>query len=354
MNKFGVLMRLNIRNRLAALRGGGLRGESGKGKAGKIATGFFVGLAYLMILAMVIFFEFAVFESLKAIGCPELLLSMALTVVMAGMVLMSFFYVLTSLYYGRDITFLASLPATSRTIFGAKLSEVLLGETGIAAVALLPAMVLYGVNVPVDVFYWVRMVLVVLTSAMMPVSLTALLATVVVRLTGGSKHKDAVTILYSILIMVLVLWIEFSFMGSTNDDGDHECDDSDAGESTGAHAPTGAGVSAVLVGDAGLAGRLAAFAGLCGLLGGLLRAVLGAAGAAVSAALLVPDGERYFASAEQGEGEGCASAQSADGAVSAGVQGGTAHADLCLQQPCGNYYDACHADRGAVQCAERG
>lgn len=30
---------------------------------------------------------------------------MALTVVMAGMVLMSFFYVLTSLYYGRDITF---------------------------------------------------------------------------------------------------------------------------------------------------------------------------------------------------------------------------------------------------------
>ena len=207
MNKFGVLMRLNIRNRLAALRGGGLRGESGKGKAGKIATGFFVGLAYLMILAMVIFFEFAVFESLKAIGCPELLLSMALTVVMAGMVLMSFFYVLTSLYYGRDITFLASLPATSRTIFGAKLSEVLLGETGIAAVALLPAMVLYGVNVPVDAFYWVRMVLVVLTSAMMPVSLTALLATVVVRLTGGSKHKDAVTILYSIFIMVLVLWI---------------------------------------------------------------------------------------------------------------------------------------------------
>ena len=83
MNKFGVLMRLNIRNRLAALRGGGLRGESGKDKAGKIATGFFIGLAYLMILAMVIFFEFAVFESLKAIGCPELLLSMALTVVMA-------------------------------------------------------------------------------------------------------------------------------------------------------------------------------------------------------------------------------------------------------------------------------
>lgn len=173
-----------------------------------------------MILAMVIFFEFAVFESLKAIGCPELLLPMALTVVMVGMVLMSFFYVLTSLYYGRDITFLASLPATSRTIFGAKLSEVLLGETGIAAVALLPAMVLYGVNVPVDAFYWVRMVLVVLTSAMMPVSLTALLATVVVRLTGGGKHKDAVTILYSILIMVLMLGIEFSFMGSTNDDGD--------------------------------------------------------------------------------------------------------------------------------------
>ena len=128
MSSFSVLMRLQIRNRLAVLRGGGLRGTDGKLKTGKLVGGVFILLAYLMILGMVVGFEFLLFEGLKAIGQPELLLSMALTVVMAGMVFMSFFYVLTSLYYGRDTAFLASLPVTSRTVFGTKLTEILLGK----------------------------------------------------------------------------------------------------------------------------------------------------------------------------------------------------------------------------------
>ena len=146
MSSFSILMRLQIRNRLAVLRGGGLRGTDGKLKTGKLVGGVFILLAYLMILGMVVGFEFLLFEGLKAIGQPELLLSMALTVVMAGMVFMSFFYVLTSLYYGRDTAFLASLPVTSRTVFGTKLTEILLGETGIAALALLPAIILYSVR----------------------------------------------------------------------------------------------------------------------------------------------------------------------------------------------------------------
>lgn len=130
MSSFSILMRLQIRNRLAVLRGGGLRGTDGKLKTGKLVGGVFILLAYLMILGMVVGFEFLLFEGLKAIGQPELLLSMALTVVMAGMVFMSFFYVLTSLYYGRDTAFLASLPVTSRTVFGTKLTEILLGGNG--------------------------------------------------------------------------------------------------------------------------------------------------------------------------------------------------------------------------------
>lgn len=184
MSSFSILMRLQIRNRLAILRGGGLRGTDGKLKTGKLVGGVFILLAYLMILGMVVGFEFLLFEGLKAIGQPELLLSMALTVVMAGMVFMSFFYVLTSLYYGRDTAFLASLPVTSRTVFGTKLTEILLGETGIAALALLPAIILYGIYTQSGVGYYISALLVALTSAMIPVAVVTLLATLIVRLTG--------------------------------------------------------------------------------------------------------------------------------------------------------------------------
>lgn len=218
MSSFSILMRLQIRNRLAILRGGGLRGTDGKLKTGKLVGGVFILLAYLMILGMVVGFEFLLFEGLKAIGQPELLLSMALTVVMAGMVFMSFFYVLTSLYYGRDTAFLASLPVTSRTVFGTKLTEILLGETGIAALALLPAIILYGIYTQSGVGYYVSALFVALTSAMIPVAVVTLLATLIVRLTGGSRHRDAVMMIYSLLIMVVVLTVEFSVMGRTPED----------------------------------------------------------------------------------------------------------------------------------------
>lgn len=214
MNRFGVLMRLNIRNRLAALRGGGLRDAGGKFRLGRLMGGILMALAYLMILAMIVGMEFLLFEGLKAVGQPELLLSLSMTVVMAGMVFMSLFYVLTALYYGRDTVFLASLPASSRTIFGAKLTEVLLGETGMAAVALLPAIILYGLHVGAGVGYYLSAAAVVLCSAMIPVAVTALLATLIVRLTGGSRHREAVMMVYTTLVMVVVLGVEFSLMGS--------------------------------------------------------------------------------------------------------------------------------------------
>lgn len=218
MSSFGILMRLQIRNRLAVLRGGGLRGTDGKLKTGKLVGGIFIALAYLMILGMVVGFEFLLFEGLQAMGQPELLLAMALTVVMAGMVFMSFFYVLTSLYYGRDTVFLASLPVKSSTVFGTKLTEILLGETGIAALALLPAIILYGVHVQAGAAYYVSAALVALTCAMIPVAVVTLLATLIVRLTGGSRHRDAVMMIYSVLIMVVVLTVEFSFMGRIPED----------------------------------------------------------------------------------------------------------------------------------------
>ena len=74
MSSFQILMRLQIRNRLAVLRGGGLRGADGKIKMGKLIGGVFIGLAYLMLLGMVVSLEFLLFEGLRTIGQPELLL----------------------------------------------------------------------------------------------------------------------------------------------------------------------------------------------------------------------------------------------------------------------------------------
>ena len=88
----------------------------------------------------------------------------------------------------------------------------------IAALALLPAIILYGIYTQSGVGYYISALLVALTSAMIPVAVVTLLATLIVRLTGGSRHRDAVMMIYSLLIMVVVLTVEFSVMGRTPED----------------------------------------------------------------------------------------------------------------------------------------
>jgi hypothetical protein len=150
------LLGLTFRNRLAALRGGSWRKENGKIDGQRVTTVVMSVFAFVMLGGMMIFLEVMLNRSMSAIGQPALLPALALLMCMVGMMFVSFFYVLSSLYFSRDTVWLAFLPVKSGTVLAAKMTEIWLGETLIGAAILLPAMILYGVGQGEGAAFWLR------------------------------------------------------------------------------------------------------------------------------------------------------------------------------------------------------
>ena len=218
MNTFRTLLTLQVRNRMAALRPDNWREADGRLKVKKIIGTALLTLLILAMAAGFIWLEIMMYHGMTALGMQETLLGLVLFAVMACMLLFSFFYVLSTLYFTRDTDFLAAMPIPSRTLLGARLTEIFIGETGFALALILPVFITHGVTLGLGAMYYVRMLLVTLTATMMPVAILTLLTTLLVSMTGVTRHREAVQMGFAMIMMVVWLTIEFRFMNSASDD----------------------------------------------------------------------------------------------------------------------------------------
>ena len=158
MNGYAALLRLQLINRFADLKPKNLRAamKENKGRAIWRAIGILVLIAYLGGVLFTV--EMKVLDILEKMAIPDLMISMVVTMTMASTLIMSFFYIMSSLFLGRDTGFLAALPLKPRTILCAKLTEVWVSETLISAVLMLPACILYGVRTGAGVEFYARFI----------------------------------------------------------------------------------------------------------------------------------------------------------------------------------------------------
>ena len=146
MTAFLALLRLQLLTRFADLKPKNLKNAL-KEKRGR-TVGMFIAIAFLVIYLGVILYilETKALDVLSPVaGAPtqidlrNMLVIMAVVLSTAGTLVMAFFFIMSSLYLGRDAAFLASMPIKPRTLLSAKLSQIWVSETLIDAVILLPA-----------------------------------------------------------------------------------------------------------------------------------------------------------------------------------------------------------------------
>ncbi len=217
MKGYGTLLRLTVLNRLAWFRSGSMKKENGGWDAGKIATAVCVVLCGAMLLGLVIFLEWLIDQGLSMFHHPELLPTLALMCAMVGTLLLSFFTVLSSLFFSRDSVWMAYLPVRSRTVLCAKLTEIYVGEMVLNAAMLMPAFVMYGLHLGADALYYVRAVLLVFFSPMLPIAIITLLSAVLARLVGGIRNSALLTTFLSFLMIALIYVVEFTLLPSEDD-----------------------------------------------------------------------------------------------------------------------------------------
>ena len=202
MTGFKALLRLQLLSRFADMKPKNLK-TALKEKKGR-TIGMFIAIAILVVYLGVILYivESKMLDIMIGMGAPEMLITVAVMLTTAGTLIMSFFFTLSALYLGRDAAYLAALPLKPRTILSAKLVQVWVSETLIDAIILLPACILYAVKVGVDPGFYLRMIVVWLLIALMPICVIAFVSSLLIRLTALWKHREILLTVSGLVLMV--------------------------------------------------------------------------------------------------------------------------------------------------------
>ena len=217
MTGFFALLRLQLLSRYADLKPRNMRAQM-KEKRGRV-IGMTILILFLIIYlgGMLFFLETRILDILMKMGMPDLLVTMAVILATAGTLVMSFFFVLSVLYLGRDAAYLASLPIKPRTILSAKMTQVWLSETAIDAILLLPACILYAVRTGAGVGFYLRLIPTWLLISLLPICLIAFLSSLLIRLSALWKHREILLTVSGIVLLVGYMFLMMNLGGMTGD-----------------------------------------------------------------------------------------------------------------------------------------
>ena len=224
MKGFAALLRLQLLSRLADLKPRNIRTQL-REKRGK-TVGMLIAYVFLFIYlgGFLVFLETTLLDQvLIPLEMPEMLLTMAVTLAMVSTLIMSFFFIMSSLYFGRDSAFIASLPVKPRTVLCAKLTQVWISETLIDAIFILPACIIYGVKTGLtDPLFYLRGVIVWLGVSVLPIAIVSFISSLLIRLSSLWKHREMVVTVAGIVLLVayMALCMGMGNMFGSDDAGD--------------------------------------------------------------------------------------------------------------------------------------
>ena len=217
MTQFFALLRLQLLSRYADFKPRNLKNAL-KEKRGR-TIGMFIAILFLIVYlgAILYILETKALDILVPRGMGDLVPVLAVVLSTAGTLVMAFFFIMSSLFLGRDATFVASMPVKDRTVLSAKLCQVWISETLIDAVIILPACILYGTRVGVGADFYVRMILVWLMVSLLPISIASLLGSLLIRISGLWKRREMIMTVGGILLFVGYMFLMMNVGGITGD-----------------------------------------------------------------------------------------------------------------------------------------
>ena len=220
MTGFFPLLRLQLLSRFADLKPKNLK-TALKEKRGR-TVGMFIAILFLIVYmgGFLYFIEKKALDLFIPMGAGEMIVTMAVVLATGATLILAFFFVMSSLYMGRDAAYIASLPVKSRTVLSAKLAQVWVSETAIDAVIILPACIQYGIRTGVGADFYLRMVIVWLTAALLPVAIISLVSAVVIRFSALWKHREIIATVGGIAFFVGYMILMMNLGSITGDAAD--------------------------------------------------------------------------------------------------------------------------------------
>lgn len=202
MRKFISLLKLQINARY------GLSNVLYNIKSDKKALWKSIGMGLVILIAMAeiigiyTFMMLQLYKGAVSINAPQVVLTMA--AVASGIIVLIFgiFYILSTVFLAKDTELLTSLPLPQGSVFLSKFALVLLGEYPFAFFLMIPPVIIYGIGQNMGVIYYLLAIICTLFIPLVPLVISALLSLFLMNIVGRSRHRDLITIIGSIILLV--------------------------------------------------------------------------------------------------------------------------------------------------------
>lgn len=181
-----ALLRVQMLNALRSMKEGmGI----GKSKWSLLLIPLMIlGFAPILLLLTAMFFGF--YMSGRALGYPELVLTVALTTGQLVCLTFGIFYVISSFYFSKDITMLIPMPLRPGEIVLSKFISIMIGEYLTMLPVVLPAVAIYGIFSDVSWTFLPFALVIFLLLPVPPLVLSSLFSIVLMRVTNLRRNRD--------------------------------------------------------------------------------------------------------------------------------------------------------------------
>ena len=159
----------------------------------------FVFLAILMALtSFYVTIKMAEFEQTYAF--VNILLLMNFFLLFAK----SIFESLNVLYFSKDLKVLLRMPIKSKDILNAKLLNMIVSEYEMEIIMLAIPMIVYGIYIKENIIFYLYMVIILLILPVIPILITSLVISIIMRFTNSIKNKSKVMYITIITAIFLI------------------------------------------------------------------------------------------------------------------------------------------------------
>lgn len=203
MNKCLLLTKILLKS--------GTESFSASGKPGKKRNIFSSQIfLYLLVTAcciplMVLMFRFGknMYETLSGMGLEHLLFTLICMALTLTTLLFSLPYVMSVMFFPKDLEYLLPLPLTSWQIAGAKFLTILVYEYYMTALIGIPILLGVGIASHAGIIFWIISLIILLFIPVLPIAYGSLLGLLFLKLTRNSKNREVLMTFFSVIIVVI-------------------------------------------------------------------------------------------------------------------------------------------------------
>ncbi len=174
---------------------------------------FFVLIMVSILPLMVFLWDLTknLYDAFAPLHMEEVILVLTMVASFIVIIVFGLFFVMGTLYLSRDLELLLPLPVKSWQILISKLSVVLVYEYLTLIPFVGPVLIHFGLLSQGGVVYWIYLILITLLLPIIPLILITLFVMVIMRFTKFFYNRDRFHMITSILSLIIVLWVSYSF-----------------------------------------------------------------------------------------------------------------------------------------------